>query len=107
VDNAVKFTDKGTIRVESFVSVDKKKIEIKVSDSGNGIAEDILPKLIDKFVTKTLGNENKRGTGLGLYITKAIIDAHLGEIFGYNNNQAGGATFTIVLPSVYAAEKTR
>jgi len=76
VDNAVKFTDKGTIRVESFVSVDKKKIEIKVSDSGNGIAEDILPKLIDKFVTKTLGNENKRGTGLGLYITKAIIDAH-------------------------------
>jgi signal transduction histidine kinase len=107
VGNAVKFTDRGTIRVESFVSVDKKRIEIKVCDSGNGIAEDILPKLFDKFVTKTLGNENKRGTGLGLYITKAIVDAHKGEIFGYNNKQAEGATFTIVLPSVYAAEKTR
>ena len=100
VGNAVKFTDRGTIRVESLVSVDKKRVEIKVCDSGNGIAEDILPNLFDKFVTKTPGNENKRGTGLGLYITKAIIDAHKGEIFAANNNQAVGATFTIVLPSV-------
>ncbi|MRN62019.1 MAG: hypothetical protein FIO03_08290 [Nitrosopumilales archaeon] len=100
VGNAVKFTDRGTIRVESLVSVDKKRVEIKVCDSGNGIAEDILPNLFDKFVTKTPGNENKRGTGLGLYITKAIIDAHKGEIFAANNNQTVGATFTIVLPSV-------
>ena len=100
VGNAVKFTDRGIIRVESLVSVDKKRVEIKVCDSGNGIAEDILPNLFDKFVTKTPGNENKRGTGLGLYITKAIIDAHKGEIFAANNNQTVGATFTIVLPSV-------
>lgn len=106
VGNAVKFTERGTIRVESLVSVDKKRIEIKVCDSGNGIAEDILPKLFDKFVTKTLGNEDKRGTGLGLYITKAIINAHKGEIFGYNNEQSERATFIIVLPSVLAAEKT-
>jgi hypothetical protein len=102
VDNAIKFTDSGSIIVESNISIDKKRVEIKVTDSGIGIAQDILPNLFDKFVTKTLGNENKRGTGLGLYITKAIVGAHKGEIFGYNNN-AGGATFTIVLP-VHAAE---
>ncbi|MGB7956373.1 MAG: HAMP domain-containing sensor histidine kinase, partial [Candidatus Nitrosopolaris sp.] len=105
VDNAVKFTVSGTIIVESNLSNDKKRVEVKVSDSGNGIAEDILPNLFDKFVTKTLGNENKRGTGLGLYITKAIIDAHKGKIFAYNNKQGVGATFTIVIPSVHAAEK--
>jgi signal transduction histidine kinase len=105
VGNAVKFTTSGTIIVESNVSNDKKRVEVKVSDSGSGIAEDILPNLFDKFVTKTLGNENKRGTGLGLYITKAIIDAHRGKIFAYNNKQGVGATFTIVIPSVHAAEK--
>jgi signal transduction histidine kinase len=105
VGNAVKFTTSGTIIVESNVSNDKKRVEIKVSDSGSGIAEDIFPNLFDKFVTKTLGNENKHGTGLGLYITKAIIDAHKGKIFAYNNKQGVGATFTIVIPSVHAAEK--
>jgi len=103
VVNAVKFTDSGTIQVESSVSDDKERVEVKVSDNGRGIAEDILPNLFDKFVTKTLGNENKRGTGLGLYIAKAIISAHKGKIFAYNNKQGVGATFTIVLPSVYAA----
>jgi len=68
VGNAVKFTDRGTIRVESFVSVDKKRIEIKVCDSGNGIAEDILPKLFDKFVTKTLGKR------LWMHIREKFLD---------------------------------
>ena len=53
VGNAVKFTTSGTIIVESNVSNDKKRVEVKVSDSGSGIAEDILPNLFDKFVTKT------------------------------------------------------
>jgi len=104
VVNAVKFTARGTIIVETNVSEDKESVEVKVRDSGSGIAEDILPNLFDKFVTKTLGNENKRGTGLGLYITKAIIDAHKGKIFAYNNKGGVGATFTIVIPSVCAAD---
>jgi signal transduction histidine kinase len=101
VGNAVKFTSTGTIIVESNLSNDKKRVEIKVSDSGCGIAEDILPNLFDKFVTKTLGNENKSGTGLGLYITKAIINAHKGKIFACNNKQGVGATFTIVIPTIH------
>ena len=101
VGNAVKFTATGTIIVESNLSNDKKRVEIKVSDSGSGIAEDILPNLFDKFVTKTLGKENKSGTGLGLYITKAIINAHKGKIFAYNNRQGVGSTFTIVIPTIH------
>ena len=77
----------------------KKRVEVKISDSGSGIAEDMLPNLFDKLVTKTFGNENKRGTGLGLYITEAIVYARKGEIFGYHNKLAEGATVTIVLPT--------
>ncbi|TLY06557.1 MAG: hypothetical protein E6K85_10510 [Thaumarchaeota archaeon] len=57
-----------------------------------------MPKLFEKFVTKGHGNiENNKGTGLGLYISKAIVKAHGGEISAFNNKD-GGATFLIVLP---------
>ena len=69
-------------------SIDNKRLEIQVTDSGNGKAEDILPNLFGRFVTRTFGDENKRGTGLALYIANPIVDAHSGQIFGYNNKQA-------------------
>ena len=109
IDNAIKFTKKGKIKIESrriLISgqqeEEKKKknnkIEIKISDTGGGIPEDILPRLFGKFVTKGVGGtENKHGSGLGLFISKAIVTAHKGEITAYNNEN-GGATFTIVLP---------
>lgn len=98
VGNAIKFTKRGTIMVESHVLADKNKIEIRISDTGGGIPEDILPNLFGKFVTKSIDGNIMRGTGLGLYISKAIVTAHAGEIFAYNNNE-GGATLEIVLPT--------
>ncbi|MFQ5969561.1 MAG: ATP-binding protein [Nitrososphaerales archaeon] len=97
IGNAVKFTKKGTIVVESHLFPEKKKIEIKISDTGSGIPNDILPNLFGKFVTKSVDEGNQQGTGLGLFISKAIVTAHKGEIFAYNNGE-GGATFTILLP---------
>jgi two-component system, OmpR family, sensor histidine kinase VicK len=97
IDNAIKFTPKGIIKVEDHVYLDKNKIEIKVSDTGSGIPKDILPKLFGKFVTRSVRNASQHGTGLGLFITKAIVTAHNGQITAFNNNR-GGATFTIVLP---------
>ena len=94
VGNAIKFSPRGTIRVVSSVIADK--FEIRISDNGGGIPEDILPKLFEKFVTKGHGEGNKKGTGLGLYISKAIITAHHGEISALNSE--GGATFVIRLP---------
>jgi len=95
--NAVKFTKDGKIKVETHILPGKNKVEIKVSDTAGGIPKEILPKLFGKFVTKNVGNEVQHGTGLGLFISKAIVTAHKGEISGYNNDESG-ATFTIILP---------
>lgn len=98
IGNAVKFTEKGRIKIECRAFTSKNRVEIKVSDTGAGIPEQVLPNLFGKFVTKSAGKSNGHGgTGLGLFISKAIVNAHKGEIYAYNN-ATGGATFTIVLP---------
>ena len=115
INNAVKFTEKGGITVQCCRAKmeDKNKnsnfeekknekafIKIKISDTGTGIPNDILPKLFGKFVTKSVevGKEFKQGTGLGLFICKAIVTAHKGNIYAYNNDNNIGATFVIELP---------
>jgi signal transduction histidine kinase len=97
IDNAIKFTSKGIIKIETHVHLDNNQIEIQISDTGSGIPKDILPKLFSKFVTRSVEKGSQHGTGLGLFITKAIITAHNGQITAFNNDR-GGATFTIVLP---------
>jgi signal transduction histidine kinase len=96
IGNAVKFTANGSITAETHVNPQSNMIEILISDTGGGIPEEILPNLFGKFVTKNVGETNKEGTGLGLYISKAIIIAHGGTIEAYNDK--GGATFRIILP---------
>jgi len=103
IGNSLKFTQTGCIAVESHVLADQNKVEIKISDTGPGIPNDIIPNLFGKFVTKNVGNTNKHGSGLGLFISKAIVSAHKGEISGFNNE--GGATFKIVLPASEQIEK--
>jgi two-component system, OmpR family, sensor histidine kinase VicK len=91
LDNATKFTEKGAISV--VTRKDDNYITITVKDSGSGIDSDVLPKLFTKFVTKS-----EKGTGLGLFISKSIIEAHGGKIWAENNNDGKGATFTFMLP---------
>jgi two-component system, OmpR family, sensor histidine kinase VicK len=112
IDNAMKFTKKGVIKVECHrvLSYDNhkiknkksKKIEIRITDTGTGIPKDIIPKIFEKFVTTSAGYEkNHHGIGLGLFISKAIVRAHNGDIIAFNNSKRGndgGATFSIVLP---------
>ncbi|HEX7259265.1 MAG TPA: ATP-binding protein [Nitrososphaeraceae archaeon] len=66
----------------------------KKRDNGTGIDPEILPRLFSKFTTKS----EYGGTGLGLYISKKIIEAHGGTIRGYNNSEEKGATFEFILP---------
>ncbi|MGI8832737.1 MAG: sensor histidine kinase [Nitrososphaeraceae archaeon] len=95
VGNSLKFTKTGNISIGS----EKKDSQVMVSikDTGSGIDPEILPRLFTKFVTKS-----DKGTGLGLFISKSIVEAHGGRIWAKNNenNIDGnkGATFTIILP---------
>jgi two-component system, OmpR family, sensor histidine kinase VicK len=65
---------------------------ISIKDTGMGIDPEISPRLFSKFATKS-----HKGTGLGLYISKNIIEAHGGKLYA-SNNYDKGATFTITLP---------
>ena len=99
LQNSIKFTEEGEITIETTALAEKRLFEIKISDTGMGISSEILPKLFGKFVTRTTGDDvNKHGTGLGLFITRSIIQAHGGDIFAYNNENGKGATFVIRLP---------
>jgi signal transduction histidine kinase len=66
---------------------------VKVKDNGSGIDTRILPRLFTKFATTSL-----EGIGLGLYISKRIVEAHDGRIWAENNSNGKGATFAFVLP---------
>ena len=95
LDNALKFT---THQQMIFVIVDKKEgqgqVIVSVKDTGEGIPEKILPKLFSKFSV----SNSTTGTGLGLYISKNIIEAHDGRIWAENNSDENGATFSFTLP---------
>ena len=68
-----------------------------VKDTGDGIDPEILPKIFSKFITKSF-----EGLGLGLYISKNIVEAHGGKIWAENNNKNGniGAIFYFTLPLI-------
>jgi two-component system sensor histidine kinase VicK len=70
-----------------------KEIVIMVNDKGMGIDKNIIEKMFTKFVTTSDG-----GTGLGLYVSKSLIEAHGGRIWAYNNTDEQGATFCFTLP---------
>jgi two-component system, OmpR family, sensor histidine kinase VicK len=91
--NAIKFTNEGTITVRADVNDNNNELIVTVRDSGEGIHSDIIPRLFTKFATKS-----HTGTGLGLYISKNIIEAHGGRIWAENNQDGKGANFTFTLP---------
>lgn len=91
--NAIKFTDEGTISVTTQRDTGNKLALVTVRDSGSGIDNEMMPKLFEKFATKS-----ERGTGIGLYISKKIVEAHGGIISGENNLDGPGATFKFTIP---------
>ena len=91
--NAIKFTKEGTISISVGVKDDTNELITSVKDSGEGIHHVIMPRLFTKFATKS-----NMGTGLGLFISKSIIEAHGGRIWAENNADGKGATFSFSLP---------
>jgi two-component system sensor histidine kinase VicK len=103
LNNAIKCTREEKDKEESIVSVtleehkheNNKEVMISVKDKGIGIAPEIMPRLFTKFATKS-----ERGTGLGLFISKSIIESHGGKIWAGNNSDGKGATFSFSLPTI-------
>jgi signal transduction histidine kinase len=101
IDNAIKFAPQQKGKLDIVVSHSytdnneepNKNVIVSVKDNGTGIDPEIMPKLFSKFVTKSFS-----GTGLGLYVSKNIIEAHGGKIWAENNNDGNGATFYFSLP---------
>ena len=98
LSNAIKFTKEGEI----LVSVIEKKednnnnsVLVTVRDTGTGVDPEILPNLFSKFITKSF-----EGIGLGLYISKNIVEAHGGRILGKNNDNGIGTEFGFTLPLI-------
>jgi two-component system sensor histidine kinase VicK len=109
LDNAIKFTIAGRILVQLRKRKGKKiadsnQVIVSVKDEGPGIDPSIIPRLFTKFASKS-----EKGTGLGLFISKSIIETHGGEIWAKNNrasrrkrrggsSSGSGATFSFSLP---------
>jgi signal transduction histidine kinase len=107
LSNAVKFTkakeEEGqrTVSISAETIDDGEEVLVTVRDTGIGIDPEIMPRLFEKFISKSY-----QGTGLGLFISKSIIKAHGGRIWSENNNNVdkdskeGGSTFYFSLPLV-------
>ncbi|HET6799643.1 MAG TPA: HAMP domain-containing sensor histidine kinase [Nitrososphaeraceae archaeon] len=93
VSNAYKFTKEGKIDILLQKLQDGKEVILSVKDTGSGIDSDIMPRLFTKFATRS-----DAGTGLGLYISKNVVETHGGKIWAENNSNGKGATFSFTLP---------
>ena len=89
--NAMKFTRNGNISIRAEQKDGYAIVNVK--DNGTGIDPEIIPRLFTKFASKS-----QTGTGLGLFISKSIIEAHGGKIWAENNKDGTGATFGFALP---------
>jgi len=98
LNNAIKFTENGTIIVTTNLNNINNKYKeaiVNITDNGKGIDPEIIPKLFTKFTTTSYS-----GTGLGLFISKGIIENHGGKIWARNNSNGKGACFSFSLPAV-------
>lgn len=94
IDNAVKYGKKdGIANISASTDVNNGKVFICVSDSGNGINEEYLPLIWDKYFTTSA---TKHSIGMGLYLTKSIINAH-GEKISVESKKGSGTAFTFTL----------
>jgi signal transduction histidine kinase len=99
LSNALKFTEEGEVRVTVDEDIDRGKgssVTVTVADTGEGIDPQVLPRLFQKFATSARFTS---GTGLGLFISKSIVEAHGGRMWAGNNPDGrGGAFFSFTIP---------
>lgn len=97
IDNAIKYSNEGgSINVTAAYNVDK--VEISIIDHGIGMPSNVIGNLFQKFYRSYRSRETVAGTGIGLYISKAIVESHGGNI-SVRSEDGKGSTFTVSLPT--------
>lgn len=102
LSNALKYTDRGKITLSGEAT--KKEVITKVSDTGVGIPQEELPKLFTRF-GRIKGVKKVKGTGLGLYITRLIVESHHGRIFAESSQAGSVFSFSLPIPKKAEVEK--
>ncbi len=100
IDNSIKYTPHGFVKVEVTKGDDPKKIWMKVTDSGIGMSAETKEKLFGKFARGEGQKVNAGGSGLGLYLAKEIVEAHKGRLWAESPGVDKGATFFLELDLV-------
>ena len=98
ISNAIKYTDTGTIEINLSVDEAEKKAVVGVKDSGIGVSREDLADLFSKFKQLKTGDRSRKGTGLGLVVSKGIVEAHSGKIWAESAGENLGSTFFFSLP---------
>lgn len=98
LSNAIKYTDSGQIQVNLDVDAQAKTATVGVKDSGIGVAHEDLGNLFSKFKQLQSGDRSRKGTGLGLVVSKGIVEAHGGKIWAESAGENLGSTFNFSLP---------
>ncbi|PIT96742.1 hypothetical protein COT82_01700, partial [Candidatus Campbellbacteria bacterium CG10_big_fil_rev_8_21_14_0_10_35_52] len=102
IDNAVKYTKKGSVTISLSKDEKRNKLLLQISDTGIGISKESMQKLFSKFVrAKNASDTNTQGTGLGLYLAKQMMLAHKGgKLWAESEGEGKGSTFFVELNSI-------
>lgn len=98
IDNSIKYTKDGFVKVSLVNTQDKKRLLFSVADSGIGVSKETKSKLFEKFSRGEGKNVNPGGSGLGLYLAQQIVNAHHGTVHIESEGEGKGATFFVELP---------
>src|SRR5207249_4492028 len=106
LSNAIKFTPAGG-RVEVRLERVESNLQIKVSDTGQGISSDFLPLVFDRFhQADTSSTRRQSGLGLGLAIVRHLVELHGGSVYAESPGEGCGATFTVRLPLILRSKRS-
>lgn len=97
VENAVKYTQEGGVKVYLSHQRKRKMIRLSVSDSGIGMSRQTIKKLFQKY-SRAQNTEGIQGTGLGLFIAKRMVEAQNGKVWAESPGEGKGSTFYLELP---------
>jgi len=98
LSNAIKYTDSGQIEVNLNINAADKRVVVSVKDTGIGVAREDLNELFSKFKQLKSSDRSRKGTGLGLVVSKGIVEAHGGKIWAESAGENLGSTFYFSLP---------